>query len=224
MKLVIFDCDGTLVDSQAMIIASLTRAFESRSLPPPPREAMLSIVGLSLINAMRKLAPGESGQSQEALADAYKEAFWAFRDARAHEEPLFPGARSALDWLHSHPSVKLGIATGKSRRGVDRLLETHGLEGRFVTIQTADSAPSKPDPAMILNALAEADVGPENAVMIGDASYDLDMAHAAGVAGIGVSWGFMPASVLQACRPRALIDDFNQLQGVLETIWPELAA
>lgn len=224
MKLVIFDCDGTLVDSQAMIIASLTRAFESHALPPPPRAEMLSIVGLSLINAMRKLAPDAAPDKQEALADAYKEAFWAFRDARTHEEPLFPGARAVLDWLTAHPGVKLGIATGKSRRGVDRLLETHGLEGRFVTIQTADSAPSKPDPAMILNALAEADVGRENAVMIGDATYDLDMANAAGVAGIGVSWGFMPTAVLRACNPAALIHDFNELQGVLESIWPELAA
>ena len=118
MKLVIFDCDGTLVDSQAMITASLTKAFESQKLAPPSHASMLSIVGLSLINAMRKLAPDESEAQQEALAEAYKAAFWAFRDAKTHEEPLFPGAKAVLDALHAHERIKLGIATGKTRRGV----------------------------------------------------------------------------------------------------------
>ena len=224
MKLVIFDCDGTLVDSQAMIIASLTRAFESQDMAPPPRAAMLSIVGLSLINAMRQLAPDESEAQQEALADAYKTAFWAFRDAKTHEEPLFPGAMAVLDALHSHERIKLGIATGKSRRGVDILLKNHGLEGRFVTIQTADSAPSKPDPAMILQAMDEAGIGPAETVMIGDATYDLDMANHAGVAGIGVAWGFHPVSQLEACRPVSILQEFNELHAVLESVWPDYRA
>jgi phosphoglycolate phosphatase len=224
MKLVIFDCDGTLVDSQAMITASLAKAFETQNLAPPSREAMLSIVGLSLLNAMRKLAPDESQTRQEALADAYKAAFWAFRDAKTHEEPLFPGAKAVLDALHANPAIKLGIATGKSRRGVDVLLKNHGLEGRFVTIQTADSAPSKPDPAMILQAMREAEIAPENTVMIGDATYDLDMANHAGVAGIGVAWGFHEVSQLEACRPVSILQEFNDLHAVLESVWPEYRA
>lgn len=224
MKLVIFDCDGTLVDSQAMITASLAQAFESENMPPPPRTAMLSIVGLSLINAMRQLAPDATEAKQEALADAYKRAFWAFRDARTHEEPLFPGAMEMLDALHANPAIRLGIATGKSRRGVDILLQNHGLEGRFVTIQTADSAPSKPDPAMIRQAMAQAGIGPENTVMIGDATYDLDMANHAGVRGIGVSWGFHPVSALEACKPASIIQEFNELHGVLKVIWPDYSA
>jgi phosphoglycolate phosphatase len=224
MKLVIFDCDGTLVDSQAMITASLTKAFESQKLAPPSHASMLSIVGLSLINAMRKLAPDESETQQEALADAYKAAFWAFRDAKTHEEPLFPGAKAVLDALHAHERIKLGIATGKTRRGVDILLQNHGLEGRFVTIQTADSAPSKPDPAMILQAMQEAGIGPEDTVMIGDATYDLDMASHAGVAGIGVAWGFHTVELLETCRPVSILREFNELHAVLESVWADYRA
>ena len=223
MKLVLFDCDGTLVDSQAMIVASLTRAFEIEGLAPPSRAQMLSIVGLSLINAMRVLAPDETSAKQEALSEAYKASFWKYREEEIHGETLFPGAMDVLNWLHTHPHVRLGIATGKSRRGVDRLLAHHNLEGRFITIQTADSAPSKPDPAMILNAMAEADIGPESTVMIGDATYDLDMANAAGVKSIGVSWGFMPRPALEACNPHSIINNFNELEGVLQQIFPELA-
>ena len=223
MKLVIFDCDGTLVDSQAMIVASLTRAFELEGLTPPTRPAMLSIVGLSLINAMRKLAPDESEAKQEALSEAYKQSFWKYREEEQHSELLFPGAVEVLDWLHAHPQVALGIATGKSRRGVDKLLAKHALEGRFITIQTSDSAPSKPDPGMILNAMAEANIGPNDTVMIGDATYDLDMANAAGVASIGVSWGFMERPLLEACKPHSILNHFNELEGVLQQIFPELA-
>lgn len=221
--LVIFDCDGTLVDSEAMITAALTAAFQSCAIAPPPRAAMHGIVGLTLINAMRQLAPAESPDMQERLADAYKAAFWEFRDSKLHEEPLFPGARAVLDDLHADERVLLGIATGKSRRGVDRLIETHGLEGRFVTIQTCDSAPSKPDPAMILQAIAEAGADPARTVMIGDSTFDLDMARNASVAAIGVSWGFMARDRLAGSAPASLIDSFAELPEALRRLWPEFA-
>src|SRR5260221_4917629 len=118
MKLALFDVDGTLVDSKAMIAASVTAAFVSEKISAPPRDEMLRVVGLSLVDAMRTLAPGEEAPRHERLAAAYKEAFWQFRSLGTHPENLFVGARELLAELHARDDVMLGIATGKSRRGI----------------------------------------------------------------------------------------------------------
>ena len=197
MRLVVFDVDGTLVDSQHLIVAAQGVAFAEVGLPAPERRIALSVVGLSLPQAFRRLV-GEDGPVAE-LSEAYKLAYNRLRLDPEHEEPLFPGMADLLDRLHANPGVMLGIATGKSRRGVDRLIEHYGWEGRFVTTQTADDAPSKPDPAMLHQAMREAGTGPDGTVMIGDTTYDIGMAVAAGVAPIGVAWGYhAPGSLLRA--------------------------
>lgn len=155
MKLAIFDVDGTLVDSQAMIAASLTAAFSAEGLALPQRSRMMSIVGLSLVDAMAALAPDHGAAGHQRLAAAYKEAFWQHRARGEHTEELFPGAHELLLKLRARDDVALGIATGKSRRGVAHLIERHGYEGWFATIQTSDDHPSKPHPSMIVTALAE---------------------------------------------------------------------
>ncbi|MCE8523287.1 HAD-IA family hydrolase [Ruegeria pomeroyi] len=218
LHLILFDVDGTLVDSQAAIVGSMTAAFDALSLPVPARADILSIVGLSLPQAMARLAPGQSETTQARLVEAYKQSYHATRLALGEaNSPLYPGAREMLEQLHAVPHYLLGVATGKSKRGLDALIEAHGLERVFVTRQVADHHPSKPHPSMIETALAETGTAPGRAVMIGDTSYDMEMAAAAGVAGIGVSWGYHPPHALD--RASCIIDDFTQLPPALTQIW-----
>jgi len=221
MKLAIFDVDGTLVDSQAMIAASLTAAFKAEGLVVPERSRMMSIVGLSLVDAMAVLAPEHEVAAHDRLAAAYKEAFWQHRAEGQHTETLFPGAEELLAKLRARGEVALGIATGKSRRGVAHLIEKHGWEGWFSTVQTSDDHPSKPHPSMVVTALAETAVEPAAAIMIGDTSFDIAMARAAGVGAAGVSWGNHPTAELLTAGAHSIANDFKELERNLESLWQE---
>lgn len=211
MTLVIFDVDGTLLDSQAHILGAMAIAFAGIGHPCPPREAVLGIVGLSLPQAMARLAPDLDA---DALVAGYKSAFGTLRAETA--SPLYPGARAALERLAAR-GIVLGIATGKSRRGLDHVLAAHGLAGHFATTQVADDHPSKPHPAMVLAALAETGADPARAVMIGDTSFDMDMGRAAGVRTLGVSWGYHPRAALAGAD--AVIDGFDALEAALDHLW-----
>jgi phosphoglycolate phosphatase len=224
MRLALFDVDGTLVNSRSMITASLVAAFASENLPPPPPLRLMSVVGLSLVDAMRELVPEIGEQRHQHLAAAYKEAFWAFRASGEHSEDLFEGARGLLEHLRARPDVQLGIVTGKSRRGMAHLFETHGLAGWFATVQTSDDHPSKPNPSMVQQALAETGAAPASTVVIGDTSFDMAMARAAGVRAIGVSWGNHPVDELRQAGAHSISNDFNELQKQLESLWQERAA
>lgn len=218
LRLVLFDVDGTLVDSQASIVSAMTASFQALSLPVPDRAAILSIVGLSLPIAIAHLAPDQSQATQSRLVEGYKEAYHAHRlEMGAASSPLYPGAREVIRSLQAVPEILLGVATGKSQRGLDALLEAHGLDSVFVTRQVADHHPSKPHPSMIETALFETGVSAGDGVMIGDTSFDMEMARAAGVAGIGVGWGYHDRSQLSAAS--AVIDRFEQLPGVLTAVW-----
>jgi phosphoglycolate phosphatase len=195
-RLVIFDCDGTLVDSQHIIVEAMTRALAGEGLAVPGRAAILGVVGLSLEVAIARLMPGEAESRVRRVAEGYRAAFGVLRADPAHYEPLYPGIAESLAALGGRDDIVLGIATGKSRRGVDRLLCRFGLERHFLTIQTADDHPSKPHPAMIRAALAEAEVAPAAAVMVGDTTFDMEMARRAGVGAIGVAWGYHPVAEL----------------------------
>jgi phosphoglycolate phosphatase len=197
MRLVIFDVDGTLVDSQGDILASMTAAFDAVGQDAPDRDAVLSIVGLSLDQAMLKLAPDTDAATRDKMVESYKSAYQALRiKAGAASSPLYPGIRDAVETLSAQPETLLAIATGKSRRGLNALLDNHGWSDRFHSLQVADDHPSKPNPSMILTALVETGVEAADAVMIGDTTYDMDMSAAAGVRFIGVNWGYHPASSL----------------------------
>ncbi|MFT3986378.1 HAD-IA family hydrolase [Aestuariivirga sp.] len=221
MKLALFDVDGTLVDSRAMITASIVEAFSATGLVLPPRETLMDFVGLSLVDAMRGLAPAASDADHHRLADAYKEAFWGFRSRGDHLEDLFDGARELLTNLHGRDDVLLGIATGKSRRGVAHLLAAQKLEGWFATVQTSDDHPSKPHPSMVVQALSETGVRPEDAIVIGDTSFDIGMARAAGAGAIGVTWGNHPMGELEHAGAHVIVSDFKQLASALESLWQE---
>ena len=213
MQLVIFDVDGTLVDSQDIIVAAQRDAFQAVGLPAPSRARSLSIVGLSLPEAFTALV-GQHGPVAE-LSQAYKDAFGRLRADPNTVEALFPGAAAIVARLAAHDDVVLGIATGKSRRGVAYILERHGWQNHFVTIQTADDAPSKPDPTMLRQALAETGILAKDAIMVGDTSYDMDMAQRAGILPIGVSWGYHPFDALKKAGAVAIIDSFDELKPLL---------
>jgi phosphoglycolate phosphatase len=213
VKLVLFDVDGTLVDSQNIIVASLREAFLAYDLDPPNRERSLSIVGLSLAEVFTVLLGPKA--PIEGLVKVYKDAFNRFREDSAYHETVFPGVVECLAGLKEREDVVLGIATGKSQRGVAHLLERHGWGKIFSTIQTADDAPSKPDPAMIHQAMGAVGVAAHDTVMIGDSSYDMAMARAAGALPIGVSWGFQPVAALTEAGAAHIVDSYGELGPVL---------
>lgn len=213
-RLVIFDVDGTLVDSQNYICEAQRRAFIAHGLEPPSRAHMLSIVGLSLVRAFETLAPHGPAES---MAQAYKDAWHDMRHNPEWDDPLFPGARETIEALSQRDDVMLGVATGKSRKGVANLFDKTGWERHFVTVQTADDHPSKPAPDMVLAALAETGVDPADALMIGDSTYDVEMACAAGVRALGVSWGYHTPAALLAAGAHAILDDFAAMASHLET-------
>lgn len=222
LRLVIFDVDGTLVDSQGDIVASMHHAFGEVGAPTPERAAIIGIIGLSLDVAMVRLAPDLDRATHAALVEGYKRSYMAIRSetGAAESSPLFPGTREMLESLSTRDDLLLGIATGKSRRGLDKLLEGHGLQKLFVTQQVADFHPSKPHPAMLRAALDETGVAPGHAVMIGDTTFDMDMARAAGLRAIGVEWGYHPAGDLRADH---MLSDWAGLPSCLAQMW-ELAA
>jgi phosphoglycolate phosphatase len=194
-RLAIFDCDGTLVDSQHNICAAMEACFAAAGLERPARERTRSVVGLSLVEAMRAMLPEADRGTHAALAEGYKDAFHAMRARGLAEEPLFDGVAALIDALEADGWL-LGIATGKSDRGLALCLEGHGLAGRFNTLQTADRHPSKPHPSMIEQAMAEAGASPATTLMIGDTSFDMAMARAAGATAIGALWGYHDAAEL----------------------------
>ena len=214
MQLIIFDVDGTLVDSQHDIVKAQGRAFAAHGLPAPSRERALSVVGLSLPEAFAALAGPDA--PVESLSRAYKEAWTELRMRPGYEEVLYPGAGSLVADLARRPDVLLGLATGKSRRGVDRLLKARGWGETFATIQTADEHPSKPHPSMVLTALAETGFDPADARVIGDTSYDMAMARAAGVRGIGVAWGYHEGWMLLDAGAERVVADMAALRSCLE--------
>lgn len=212
-RLVIFDVDGTLVDSQAHIVAAMTLAFEGIGHAVPAREAVLGIVGLSLPVAVARLAPELPASAHVALVEGYKSAFMALRAETL--SPLYPGAADLLDRLDADPQIVLGIATGKSRRGMDHIMLAHGWAGRFATVQVSDDHPSKPHPSMIAACLRETGVPDRQAVMVGDTSFDMQMARAAGVRGLGVAWGYHAPETLEA----PVITEFKELPQALSALW-----
>jgi phosphoglycolate phosphatase len=196
----------------------MTCAYEAHGMAAPPRERMLSIVGLSLTECFRVLGEGAPDYPVETLAEQYKNAFHDLRARGDTMEPLYPGAADAVVALAAREDVVLGIATGKSQRGVRLVLGHHGLLDHFITIKTADDAPSKPDPGMVLHAMREAGVTPSDTVVVGDTIYDMKMAHAAGAAAIGVTWGYHTSDSLTATGA-IVIDDYAMLVPALDKIW-----
>ena len=218
-RLAIFDCDGTLVDSGATIHGALVSAFEAHGLDCPPPSVSRKVIGLSLVEAMAVLAPEAD---HEALSSTYKEAVFAMRQSGHVEEPLFDGILPLLDALEAEGWL-LAVATGKSDRGLRHCLESHGIHARFVSLQTADRHPSKPHPGMALAAIAEAGAAAESSVVIGDTSFDIGMARAAGAGAIGAGWGYHEPAELVAAGAQGVAHEPAEVLTIARQ-WVEKAA
>lgn len=216
-RLALFDCDGTLVDSQANICLAMEHAFDAAGLMPPPRERTRRIVGLSLVEAMRSLLPEHDDSLHRDLAERYKAAFFTLRGNGLVDEPLYDGITGVLSKL-DEDGWMLGVATGKSDRGLERCLDTHAIRGLFVTLQTADRHPSKPHPSMVYQAMAEAGADPKSTVMIGDTVYDIHMGKAAGCRTIGVNWGYHPVAELREAGADMIAETMDELAQMLREI------
>ena len=221
LKLAVFDVDGTLIDSQDLIVAAMTRAFGHMGVDLPTRAQVLSIVGLSLDRAIATMMPTLSAAQVAEAAELYKQSFIALRAEMGGEgaAPMYPGARATLDALAARDEVLLGVATGKARRGLDHAIRAHGWEGLFLTQQTADNHPSKPHPSMLHAALADTGAEAQNAVMIGDTTFDIDMGRAAGFRTLGVAWGYHDTAALRSAGADLIAETYADVLSALDELW-----
>lgn len=210
-QLVIFDWDGTVMDSTGRIIACMHKAGADLCLPVLEDDAVREIIGLGLPEALRTLYPGIDDQALEHMRERYAVHFVA---AEASPSQLYPGARQTLAALRG-AGLRLAVATGKSRKGLDRVWASSGLGNSFDASRCADETHSKPHPAMVTELLTELRVAPERALVVGDTSFDLQMARDAGVDRVAVSYGAHPVDRLMNFHPLAVIDALPQLLPLL---------
>ena len=217
-KLVIFDCDGTLVDSQHMIVSAMHETFATKGLPALDDHAVRRIVGLSLVEAIASLLPDADTAVHVEMAEFYKTVFYRLRvEEGAGPDPLYPGTREVLEGLNAD-GYMLGVATGNSMRGLRRVLEEHDLAHLFVTLQTADGHPSKPHPSMVQSAISEAGSTETATLMIGDTSFDMMMARNARAHGLGVDWGYHATPDLEAAGATRVISSFYDIPAQVEAM------
>lgn len=207
LRLAIFDCDGTLVDSLVAIHEAMVAAFRDHGLAAPSEATLRGMIGLSVAEQIVVLAPGAPPDVRVALEDGYRFHRLSRRDP---PEPMFPGARDCLETL-DRAGILMSVATAKSSKGLFATLERHDLRQFFVNLQTGDRHPGKPNPSMVLASLAEAGVDPENAVVIGDTRFDIEMAVNAGVTPIGVAWGYHEPQSLLSAGAQEIAPDFSAL-------------
>ncbi|MCB1429618.1 MAG: HAD-IA family hydrolase [Nitratireductor sp.] len=220
MRLVLFDVDGTLLDSAALIHACMCDAFADFGLPPPRPEASRAIIGLTLDRAIARVLDREIDDQVNALTVRYKEVWLDNVGKPELQSPFFPGMLDLIHDLAGRDDLLLGMVTGKSRRGVVRLLDQYGLHAHFVTSRTADDCPSKPHPAMVLECCSETGMAAHDTVVIGDTSYDMEMARSAGALAIGVSWGYHSVESLRASGAGAIASDAGAIPSLVETLLP----
>ncbi len=216
VKLAVFDCDGTLVDSQHAINSCMTDAFIHVGLQPPPISRVRRVVGLPLAQAIEMLADEENAPIP-TMVEAYSVSWQRMRSGGDLDEPVFEGTHDLLKDLKAGDWT-LGVATGKSMRGLEATLAHHGLGRFFSTLQTADRAKGKPDPEMLELAMVETDAAPSETVMIGDTTYDIEMAANAGVRALGVAWGYHAPKDLMAAGAEMVAETVADLNRYLKSL------
>ena len=208
--LIVFDWDGTVMDSTAVIAGSIQSACRDLGLSIPSDEAARHVIGMGLTQALRHAVPDAPESMYPQLTERYRHYFLAQDEAI----PLFAGARETIAELHS-AGHSLAVATGKSRNGLSRAMQASGMQSYFHASRTADETFSKPHPAMLLEIMDELGISASRALMVGDTTHDLQMAINAGVDAIGMTHGAHPEEQLRALQPLALLDDFAGLSGWL---------
>lgn len=216
-RLIVFDMDGTLVDSGAIIAEHMAATFTEHGLPAPTREQSNTVIGLTLDIAIGQLAGCDEATARD-LTETYRRRYRAMIADGARHEPLYAGAAEAVARLHAQERSLLGIATGKALHGASRVLELHGLTQRFVTVQTPDHNPSKPHPGMMLRACAETGIEPSRAVMIGDTTFDMELGRSAGAKAIGVTWGYHSRVLLEQAGAHIIVEDYADLDAAIEEV------
>lgn len=211
VKVVVFDWDGTIVDSVEHIADSLQRAATDLGYPPLERQAYRDIIGLGMVEALEQLYPGLSREEMQAIRENYARYFFS---RQTTPQSVFSGMADLLEDLR-RSGRGCSVATGKSRRGMDHALEGSGLASYFDITRCADETRSKPDPAMLQEIIEFYRIRPEEAVMIGDTRYDLEMAKRIGMPAIGVEWGVHGREVLAAWDPHAIVGTVSDLRQVL---------
>jgi phosphoglycolate phosphatase len=214
LRLAIFDIDGTLIDSRRMIHEAMLQAYSRCGLDTPSYDRVRKVVGLGLRQAFMALEPDLSDHMLAALEAAYVEAFVILRETETGREPLYAGLLEILEDLH-RDGWMLGVATGKSRRGVVNAFRMHGLDRLFHASVCADDGPGKPDPFMVHENLRLTSARPERTVVVGDATHEMAMARAAGVRAIGVCWGFGQEDELRSAGAHELHHDHATLRDAL---------
>lgn len=214
LRLAVFDCDGTLVDSEHTIVSTMHVACDVVGAARPEATAIRRVIGLPLLGAIAQLLPASDDAIHVQICDAYKMHFSATRQAGAHREELYPGIRDCIDALDREGWL-LGVATGKSTRGLTATLGAHGLLDRFCTLQTADVAQGKPHPDMLLRAMSETGCEPAATVMIGDTTFDMEMARHAGTRAVGVAWGYHDPAELLVAGAEIVVSRGDDLAAVL---------
>lgn len=222
LRLVLFDCDGTLVDSAGVIATAMAAAFHREGLPAPSEAEVRTIIGLSLDRAVARLAAHHPEAPVAMLVESYKAAYRDQALSAVQHEPVFPGTHETLAALAA-PSTLMGVVTGKSRRGLDRILAQHDLTRHFVVTVTADDAASKPSPDMVLQAIAATGAEAADTVVIGDTVFDIEMAVSAGACAIGVAWGYHPPADLTAAGAAAIAPTMAALPALIDTTFAEIA-
>jgi phosphoglycolate phosphatase len=207
--LYIFDWDGTLCRSLDHIVASIDFAARQVGLPTLSVERRSSVVGLGLNEALADLYPDTDAEQRLALFHHYRDCYLTLD--QADPSPLYEGVEETLDYLQSC-GHELAVATGKARQGLDRVMGNLGVGHRFIATRCADEARSKPDPLMLLQILEMTGYSADQALVIGDTDFDLNMANRANIGSIGVTYGAHPQDRLLACTPRQLIADIRELQ------------
>lgn len=209
--LVVFDWDGTLMDSEAKIVRCMQAAARDLNIPDPGMAAIRDIIGLGLNEAMQVLFPGSSAGDQVQLVERYRQHFLELDNTAM---PLFPGVVQGLTRL-AEQGYLLAIATGKARRGLNRVLDETGMHHLFVTSRCADETFSKPHPQMLEEILDQTGIDTRRALMVGDTVYDMQMAQNARVTGLGVSYGVHARERLLECGALACVDSFGEVYAWL---------
>lgn len=217
-KLVIFDCDGTLVDSQHLIVDVMTRTFRQFGYAAPHHSDSRAIIGLSLTDAMATLKPDLDHAGHVKLARAFEENFRILRADPAHEfEPLYPGIKELLRRLDK-AGYLMAVATGKSMRGLRNVLAEHEIGSYFISLQTADHHPSKPHPSMVQTCLADSGAAPRDAIVVGDTTFDMTMARSAGCFALGVDWGYHDREALLHSGAEQVADRAEDILKAVKTL------